>query len=110
MFSSRREFLQDAGAGAGWLALLAMAQSATGPSAPRLGQSAVLGAERPSHFAPRVKRVIWLFMHGGPSQVDLFDPKPDLERLSGAPLPAPGRLDLTGPGATLPHPAPATPT
>ena len=87
MFSSRREFLQDAGAGAGWLALLAMAQSATGPSAPRLGQSAVLGAERPSHFAPRVKRVIWLFMHGGPSQVDLFDPKPDLERLSGAPLP-----------------------
>lgn len=90
MFSSRRAFLQDAGAGAGWLALLAMAQSATGPSAPclgRLGRSAVLGAERPSHFAPRVKRVIWLFMHGGPSQVDLFDPKPDLERLSGAPLP-----------------------
>lgn len=39
------------------------------------------------HQAPRVKRVIWLFMHGGPSHVDLFDPKPDLERLAGEPLP-----------------------
>lgn len=43
-------------------------------------------ADRP-HFAPRVKRVIWLFMHGGPSHVDLFDPKPDLARLAGKPLP-----------------------
>lgn len=40
------------------------------------------------HFAPRAKRVIYLFMHGGPSQVDLFDPKPDLIRYSGKPLPA----------------------
>lgn len=39
------------------------------------------------HFSPRVKRVIWLFMHGGPSHVDLFDPKPDLIRLAGQPLP-----------------------
>jgi Protein of unknown function (DUF1501) len=37
---------------------------------------------------PRVKRVIWLFMHGGPSHVDLFDPKPELMRLAGQPLPA----------------------
>ena len=36
---------------------------------------------------PRVKRVIWLFMHGGPSHVDLFDPKPDLFKLAGQPLP-----------------------
>ena len=40
------------------------------------------------HFEPRVKNVIWLFMHGGPSQVDLFDPKPELARLAGKPLPA----------------------
>lgn len=39
------------------------------------------------HFNPRVKNVIWLFMHGGPSQVDLFDPKPELARLAGKPLP-----------------------
>ena len=44
------------------------------------------GAHAP-HFTPRVKRVIWLFMHGGPSHVDLFDPKPDLIRYAGKPLP-----------------------
>ena len=36
---------------------------------------------------PRAKRVIWLFMHGGPAHMDLFDPKPDLIRYSGQPLP-----------------------
>lgn len=44
-------------------------------------------APRPPHFAPTAKRVIWLFMHGGPSHVDLFDPKPDLIRYAGKPLP-----------------------
>ena len=39
------------------------------------------------HFVPRVKRVVWLFMHGGPSHVDLFDPKPELIRQAGKPLP-----------------------
>jgi hypothetical protein len=39
------------------------------------------------HFPPRVRRVIWLFMHGGPSHVDLFDPKPELDRLQGRKLP-----------------------
>ncbi|MFK8111584.1 MAG: DUF1501 domain-containing protein [Rubripirellula sp.] len=41
----------------------------------------------PPHFTPRAKRVIWLFMHGGPSHVDLFDPKPALSKYSGQPLP-----------------------
>jgi hypothetical protein len=40
-----------------------------------------------AHLAPRVRRVIYLFMHGGPSHVDLFDPKPELARLAGQPLP-----------------------
>ncbi len=40
-----------------------------------------------THFTPRAKRVIYLFMHGGPSHVDLFDPKPDLIKYSGQPLP-----------------------
>jgi hypothetical protein len=45
-----------------------------------------LAPKRP-HFAPRAKRVIYLFMHGGPSHVDLFDYKPELIRLAGKPLP-----------------------
>ncbi|WP_145373352.1 DUF1501 domain-containing protein [Maioricimonas rarisocia] len=44
-------------------------------------------AARPPHFAARAKRVIYLFMHGGPSHVDLFDPKPDLSQYAGQPLP-----------------------
>src|SRR5438445_342086 len=39
------------------------------------------------HFAPRAKRVIYLFMSGGPSHIDLFDPKPVLTRLTGQELP-----------------------
>lgn len=44
-------------------------------------------APRPPHFEPRAKRVIFLFMHGGPSSVDTFDPKPRLIRDNGKPLP-----------------------
>lgn len=44
-------------------------------------------AARPSHFAPKAKSVIWLFMEGGPSHLDLFDPKPALDRLAGQPMP-----------------------
>lgn len=40
-----------------------------------------------THFAPRAKRVIFLFMSGGPSHVDLFEPKPELVRLAGQPIP-----------------------
>jgi hypothetical protein len=45
-------------------------------------------APRPPHFAPRAKSVIFIFLVGGPSQVDSFDYKPTLQRLSGQPLPA----------------------
>lgn len=82
---SRRAFLSQAGGGFGALALAAMlnreargATSATqsSPLAPKL-----------THFEPRAKRVIYLFMHGGPSHVDLFDPKPELIKHAGQPLP-----------------------
>src|SRR5205823_7081588 len=43
---------------------------------------------RPPHFPARATRVIYLFMHGGPSHLETFDPKPDLQRLAGQPLPA----------------------
>ena len=51
------------------------------PAAPT-GSSPTLGPKAP-HFAPRAKRVIFLFMNGGPSQVDTFDPKPALAKYEG---------------------------
>src|SRR5688572_23204848 len=44
-------------------------------------------APRPPHFPTRAKSIIWLFMEGGPSHIDLFDPKPTLEKLAGQPMP-----------------------
>ena len=44
-------------------------------------------APRPPHFPPKAKAVIFLFCYGGPSQVDLFDPKPALEKWDGQPIP-----------------------
>jgi hypothetical protein len=52
-------------------------------------QAGTSGILAQPHFAPRVKRVIFLFMHGGPSHVDSFDYKPELTRLNGQPLPIP---------------------
>ncbi|MBL8814005.1 MAG: DUF1501 domain-containing protein [Planctomycetaceae bacterium] len=78
---SRRAMLMQAGGGAGMLALSAMSASAS--SASEAGKT----ADAKVHFPARAKRVIWLFMHGGPSHVDLFDPKPALTKYSGQPLP-----------------------
>ncbi len=86
--ASRREFLRHAGNGFGMLALSALlgeeARAAGAASASAPGNP--LAPRRP-HFAPRAKRVIFLFMSGGPSHVDLFDPKPRLSAESGQPLP-----------------------
>ncbi|HTF90087.1 MAG TPA: DUF1501 domain-containing protein [Planctomycetota bacterium] len=80
---SRRELLRASGAGFGMLALSGLARS--------LGlQDQVLPETRGSLGSPwpvRAKRVIFLFMHGGPSQVDTFDYKPLLHRDNGKPLP-----------------------
>jgi hypothetical protein len=76
---SRRQLLQRASAGFGHLAMLGLLGSEAAKAAPL--------AERPPMFAPRAKRVIFLFMHGGPSQVDTFDYKPLLIRDHGKPLP-----------------------
>src|SRR5690348_5118486 len=43
---------------------------------------------KPSHFPAKAKAVIFLYMVGGPSHVETFDPKPELERLDGQPLPS----------------------
>jgi hypothetical protein len=87
--TSRREFLRRAGGGFGWVAaawLLHQEGLARNAAAAGEATSNPLAAQAP-HFAPKAQRVIYLFMHGGPSHVDLFDPKPDLARYAGQPLP-----------------------
>ncbi len=72
---NRRQFIQQAGVGLGAAAVSGMAVPAS--------------AAMPSgcHHPPKAKRVIFLFMAGAPSQVDLFDYKPELEKIHGQPLP-----------------------
>jgi hypothetical protein len=80
---SRRQMLKKTGAGFGALALTALLAdeaSATEPPAHPL-------APRVPHFPARARRVIFLFMPGGPSQVDTFDPKPRLTHDHGKPSP-----------------------
>jgi hypothetical protein len=84
LLPSRRSFLAQAGGGFGALALASLLGEDRLQAA---SSSQSTDGPKPPHFAPRVKRVIWLFMHGGPSHVDLFDPKPDLIKLAGEPLP-----------------------
>ncbi|MGZ0170822.1 MAG: DUF1501 domain-containing protein [Planctomycetales bacterium] len=81
---SRRRFLLQAGGGCGAIALSSLLHSDRSAKA---GVADSPLAPRQTHFAPRARRVIWLFMHGGPSHVDLLDPKPELVRLNGTPMP-----------------------
>jgi hypothetical protein len=83
---NRREFLRDAGGGFGLLALSWLLR-ADGVLAGDLPSSENPLAPRVPHHPPRAKRVISLFMHGGPSHLETFDPKPELQRLGGQPLP-----------------------
>ena len=88
---SRRDFLRTSGCGFGSVALAALCTeqvlAAGNPLAPRS-----------PHFAPRAKRVIFMWMEGGPSQVDMFDYKPRLVKENGDPLPfeLPGRREAIG--------------
>jgi len=84
LFHSRREFLRLAGGGFGSLAFAAMV---AGEESARAGAASPFLPKKP-HFEPKAKRVIFLFMEGGPSHVDLYDPKPELTRRHGTPLPA----------------------
>ena len=79
---NRRQLLQRAGAGFGSLALTALLADESRAATP-----ANPLAPRDPHFKARAKRVIFMFMPGGPSQVDTFDPKPELTRLHGKPSP-----------------------
>ena len=81
---SRREFLTGSGAGFGAVALAGMLSGKQAAAAPRPQNP--LAAKQP-HFKPTAKRVIFLFMEGGPSHLDLFDRKPLLQELAGQPIP-----------------------
>ena len=73
---SRRTMLSSVGGGFGLLGLRGLCEAAESPFAPKQ-----------PHFTPKAKRVIFLFMNGGMSQVDTFDPKPMLARYHGQPVP-----------------------
>ena len=76
---NRRQFFATGASGLGTLALASL-----------LKQDGALAEDVPpqlAHFAPKAKRCVYLFMEGGPSQMDLFDPKPKLNQLDGQPMP-----------------------
>lgn len=76
---TRRHFFSRCGIGLGGVALASLSQGAGGQRDPMLPV--------PPHFLPRAKNVIYLFMAGGPSQLELFDYKPKLNSLSGQAIP-----------------------
>jgi hypothetical protein len=78
---TRRHFFQECGVGLGAIALASLFQD-EGACAGNLQSSNPL-APKPPQFPARAKRVIFLHMAGGPSQLDLFDPKPKLQELNG---------------------------
>jgi hypothetical protein len=87
---TRRHFYGQCGVGLGKIALASLL---AGEMLPDRSHAAVTPpdnplAPRPSHYVPRAKRVIYLFMAGAPSQLDLFDHKPALVKHDGQPIPA----------------------
>jgi hypothetical protein len=89
---SRRSFLRTAANGVGMWALGDLL-SADGLTAATAGADDPL-APRAPHFAPKAKHVIYMFMEGGPSQYELFDPKPELAKWDGKSLPPEMTKDL----------------
>ncbi len=88
---NRRSFLMQATGGLGSIALMSML-SKDGLLPQALGAQETTApdplAPKKPHIKPRATSVIWLFMEGGPSHLDTFDPKPTLEKLAGQPMPA----------------------
>lgn len=85
-FHSRRDFLLRSGSGFGGVALSAL-----------MAQESLAGQP---HFEPTAKSVIWCFLDGGASHMDLFDPKPALNKLDGQPLPESFGRPVTAMGRT----------
>ena len=86
MMPTRRQALKSSAIGFGHLAFSAMVGQESQAAPTQVANSGPLAAKLP-HFAAKAKRIVFLFMKGGPSQVDTFDPKPMLTRDSGKPAP-----------------------
>lgn len=84
---ARRHFLRECGVGTGKIALASLLTGALGGRGARAALASNPLAARPPHAAPKAKAVIHLFMAGAPSQLDLFDYKPELARYEGKSIP-----------------------
>src|SRR5688500_463483 len=85
-FITRRWFFRQCGVGLGSIALGSLLAQQAGAAAKGFAAGSPLAPKQP-HFKPKAKRVIYLFMGGAPSQLDLFDHKPTLEKYNGKPVP-----------------------
>src|SRR4051794_27641847 len=87
---TRRHFFRDCGVGVGSMALASLlakdAPAAPVAHAPGSERRDPLAPRKP-HFKPKAKAVIYLFMAGAPSQLELFEPKPELNKLNGQRVP-----------------------
>ncbi len=92
LVQKRREFLRGVAGGIG-MAALGNLLTADGLTAASLHNVNPLASKEP-HFAPKAKHIIYMFMEGGPSQYELFDPKPALEKYDGQSLPPSMTKDL----------------
>ncbi len=99
---TRREFLSRSGMGLAGLGLAGLLQSEGLLAAPAASINPL--APKPPHFPAKARRVIHLFMNGGPSHLDTFDPKPALARYAGRPLPMPNLRTERRTGAAFPSP------
>jgi hypothetical protein len=107
-FLTRRQMLRQMGTGLGFLGLAGvLGEARMLADAPLETHNAKLGtplSPRPPQFPARAKRIIHIYLNGGPSQVDTFDPKPELAKYAGKLLPG-GNLTTERPlGAALPSP------
>lgn len=102
---TRRELLARSGQGLGALGLAALLTGSETPSAANAAEGFVNPmAPRNPHFQPKAKHVIHLFMNGGPSHVDTFDPKPALSKFAGQNLPNENLRTERKTGAAFPSP------
>ena len=95
--TNRRDFLARAGTGFGILALADLLKGTAFAADAARSVTRPVQARVP-YFAPRAKSVIFLFMEGGPSHLDTFDPKPALAGLAGKPIPDSFRRVITAMG------------
>lgn len=100
---TRRDMLRRGGMGLGMLGLASVIGSPTQAQDPAVSATSPM-APRPPHFPVKAKRVIHLFMNGGPSHVDTFDPKPALQTWAGKELPMKNLATERRTGAAFPSP------